>query len=94
MSEIAKKEVLMYVTKYGLEYVLSAKMYLFLISDQSLDYLWALPLTLARKFELVHKKTVIVSIINPKLLLATFSSPSPFLNPPPDLRFCEKVIEV
>jgi hypothetical protein len=29
MSDTAKKDVLMYVTKYGFEYVLSAKMYWF-----------------------------------------------------------------
>ncbi|CAG8960208.1 hypothetical protein HYFRA_00012727 [Hymenoscyphus fraxineus] len=46
-----------------------------------------LGLTEARKFELVHKNTVASKSAIPNVLLATFSKPTLFLNPPLLLSF-------
>src|SRR5271154_69872 len=80
MSENANIVVLMYVTKYGFEKVLSANIY-WRCQHPGFSLGGAEQPTLAKKFEAVHMNTVIRRRNIPKGLLATFASPTPARKP-------------
>lgn len=90
MSDMAKKDVFIYVTKYGFEYVLSAKIYCLKLAS-SFDTAFRFQLTLAKKLEAVQSSTVTSNNIIPNVLRATFSNPTLPRNPPPP--FSEFVFE-
>lgn len=104
---MAKKDVLIYVTKYGFEYELSAKIYYsiprrisFPICAREQTSNRPKPprkriLTLARKLLAVHKKTVTSNKNIPSALLPTFSNPILALRPFRDLSSggCEDEID-
>lgn len=76
MRGMMKKAVLMYVTRYGLEYVLSAKSVFSVhrtvsrcVFTKRNNYRMLHVLTLAMKLEAVHRITVVSSSANPTNLL-------------------------